>query len=69
MVISGKTALLSDIGDMDAFCNNLLRLTEDDLLREELSQYGWLYVKERFHYTRLINDMRQLYWELMEKNK
>jgi glycosyltransferase involved in cell wall biosynthesis len=69
IVLENKTALLSDINDPDTFCANLLRLVENDSLRTEMAVAGREHVMERFSYRRLMNDMSQLYHELLQKKK
>ena len=65
IVVSGKTALLSDINNEKQFCENLLSLVENDKLRNELSKEGWNVVKDKFSYTRLISDIKKLYKNLL----
>ena len=65
IVWENKTGLLAPIGDDDLFFKQLLRLVEEDALREELSKNGWDFVKNTFHYTRLVADMRNLYNSLL----
>jgi glycosyltransferase involved in cell wall biosynthesis len=67
IVKEGETALLSEINDADTFCSNLLRVVEDDRLRERLGATSSAYVTERFSYRRLVGDMSRLYHELLEK--
>ena len=69
IVVEGQTALLSAIEDTDAFCRNLLQLVEDDTLREKLGCNSSHMVMQRFSYQRLMNDMAQLYYELLQKKK
>lgn len=61
----GKTALVSATDDVMQFCKNMLELVENDKLRESLQNDGKKYVCDRFHYSRLINDMKNLYYELL----
>ncbi|WP_423258765.1 glycosyltransferase, partial [Escherichia coli] len=61
------TGLLSDITDEESFCKNLLRVTEDDRLRNELSKAGTSYVLKNYSYQRLVRDMSELYHELLSK--
>jgi glycosyltransferase involved in cell wall biosynthesis len=68
VVIPDRTALLSGINDPQAYCQNLLRLIENEKMREDLSKDGWSFVKEKFHYSRLVNDTKKLYNELLEGN-
>jgi glycosyltransferase involved in cell wall biosynthesis len=67
IVVEGDTALLSDVQDTETFCNHLLRLVEEDNLRQDMSGKGSAHVLEKFSYQRLMRDMSALYWELLEK--
>jgi glycosyltransferase involved in cell wall biosynthesis len=67
IVLEGKTALLSDSTDSRTFASHLLRLVEDDALRNRLGAASSSYVMQRFSYHRLVNDMASLYKELLEK--
>lgn len=70
VVIQGETALLSDKNDKAHFAQNLLTLVENEELRKKMSQKGKNFVFEHFHYKRLVNDMSQLYHQLLgEKRK
>ena len=66
VVIPGKTALLSEVNDEQGFSDNLLKLVNDDSLRTSLSDSGWEHVGKKFHYTRLVADMKQLYDSLLK---
>ena len=61
VVLPGKTALLSENNKLEPFSENLLKVIEDEKLRLEMSNLGWEHVKNKFHYTRLVNDMRTSY--------
>jgi glycosyltransferase involved in cell wall biosynthesis len=65
IVISGKTALLSETNNHVTLANNLLRLIEDDELRREFGSEGWEFVRQKFHYERLAKDTADLYYELL----
>jgi glycosyltransferase involved in cell wall biosynthesis len=65
IVLEGETGLLADIRDTEQFCQNLLRLVEDDSLRQTLGQNSHKHVMEKFSYQRLVSDMSQLYHELL----
>ena len=69
IVIEGKTALLSETNDTDAFKQNLFNVIEDDGLRKCLGKNGADYVQHRFSVHRLADDMRSLYRELLLKKK
>ena len=64
-VLPGVTALLSSKGDDNSYKELLLKIVEDNVLRESLSHEGWNFVKARFHYTRLVSDMSALYNNLL----
>lgn len=65
VVVEGKTALLSPTQNVEAFSDNLLMLIENDEMRKQMSEDGWIFVRDKFHYTRLVNDMKNLYDELL----
>lgn len=69
IVIEGETALLADVQEAQQFSDHLLRLVEDDMLRSKLGLNSDRYVMERFSYQRLVKDMSQLYYQLLEKKK
>jgi len=67
VVLENKTALLSDITDERAFCNNLLQLVNDISMREKFSNAGQGHVLNKFGYQRLVADMSNLYCDLLDK--
>lgn len=67
VVIPNQTALLSENNNLEDFSKHLLQCIEDRQLRKKMSEHGWEHVKNKFHYTRLVNDMRSLYLQLLEK--
>jgi glycosyltransferase involved in cell wall biosynthesis len=68
IVIKNENAFLCESGDVDLFVTHCLKLIENDNLRMEFSKKGD-HVFKKFHYTRLITDMHQLYTaELKLKN-
>ncbi len=69
VVIPGTTALLSPSGNLKAFADNLYRLASDKELRNSMNDKGWPFVKSKFHYERLVEDMRKLYRELLIEKK
>lgn len=69
IVREGETALLSEVSDTETFCDNLLKLVEDDALRHRMGSKSSQYVMEKFSYHRLTKDMSQLYWELLSRKK
>ena len=69
IVIPNKTALLVDMGDTEGYAMALLKMVENEQLRKEMSVAGIDFVNERFHYTRLVNDMRKVYMDLLQQKK
>jgi glycosyltransferase involved in cell wall biosynthesis len=70
IVIPGKTAILTETNCQEDFGNKLLQLVENDSMRQQFSDQGWNFVKEKFHVTRLVSDMKQLYYKLLkDKNQ
>jgi glycosyltransferase involved in cell wall biosynthesis len=63
--IPGKTALLVESNDEENFVLQLKSLIEDKELREEMSIEGPNFVMKKYHYSRLIADMKVLYNRLL----
>src|SRR5687768_122298 len=68
VVLRDETALLVDNNDYNVFSDTLLRMIEDDKLRARLSEKSWDFVKEKYHYTRLIKEISELYNSLYLKS-
>lgn len=49
------------------YVEKLRFLIENKKKRQEMSQNGWAFVKEKFHYTRLVKDMEDYYKELLKQ--
>lgn len=64
VVLQNETAFLCNNNDLKQFSQALLKLIEEDNTRLGMSQKGWGHVKEKFHYTRLVKDMEDLYKSL-----
>ena len=69
IVLENETALLSDINDITSFRENLLKLVENDELRKSFNKKGANHVQKKFSVDRLANDMSNLYFELLDKEK
>jgi glycosyltransferase involved in cell wall biosynthesis len=67
VVLENKTALLSDINDETGFAENLIKLVSDKELRNSFREAGKNHVLVKYGYKRLVEDMRKLYVELLEK--
>jgi len=67
VVIEGVTALLCHSKtDFEQFAELILTLTENEAKRKDFGSVGWEHVKNKFHYTRLIRDMSDLYANLLK---
>lgn len=66
VVIENETALLCENNHLSQFSEGLLRMVEDENMRNSMSEKGWNHVKDTFHFTRLVKDMEQLYKELLK---
>lgn len=64
-IVSPSTAILTKNGSARDFSHKLLSIVEDSDLLEKLGRNGWDFVSEKFHYTRLVNDMKTLYDKLL----
>ncbi len=69
VVMENRTALLSDVNDVETFANNLQRLVEDEALRHSFSNAGVQFVINKFSYKRLVSDMGRLYNEMLQNKK
>ena len=67
IVSENETGYITPKNDAISFSKSLLLLTEDKNNRERMSQNGWTFVKNKFHYTRLVSDMEKYYYSLLEK--
>ena len=61
VVIPNRTALLAESSNSVQFGECLLNLIENEELRLTMGKEGWDFVKEKFHYTRLVTDMKNFY--------
>ena len=68
IVIENETALLCSTKDTEKFSNQLLSLIENKELRLSLGKKGFEHVFNKFHYTRLVNDIRLLYLKLVSEH-
>ena len=64
VVLPNQTALLCANNNLVEFSGALLKLIEEEKMRLDMSENGWHHVKEKFHYTRLVKDMENLYLSL-----
>lgn len=66
IIVEGKTGLLSNLGDVNGYADNLLKIIENPELLKSMQTEGWEHVKTKFSHQRLVSDMTQLYYELLK---
>lgn len=64
-VLHPECGLLSDISDKKAFLNNLLLSCENYSLNSKQAEKGIDWAIKKYSYTRLVDDMRTLYEQLL----
>lgn len=64
-VVSSDNGLFFNSNNVSDFCEKLLLLINNRELQAKMSNFGWEYVKNEFHYQRLVNDMDKLYQHLL----
>jgi glycosyltransferase involved in cell wall biosynthesis len=60
-----NTGFVRDDFSTDDFSEKMLELIENKNKRDLMSQNGWSFVKDKFHYTTLCNNIDKLYKELL----
>ncbi|MBI2281033.1 MAG: glycosyltransferase [Bacteroidetes bacterium] len=69
ILLPNITGLIVKSNNLIEFSEALFKLVDDDELRLNMSKQGWLHVKDKFHFTRLVNDMEKLYVSLLNNSK
>ena len=69
IVIHGETGFITEVNDVQAFAGYIVKLIEDEPLRERMGKSGYENVVKRYSKQRLINDMRNLYLSFLDKKK
>ncbi len=69
ILIEGETGVIVEGMDAEKYGVELLDLIENEEKRLKMSQNGWNFVKDKFHYERLCKDMEELYLDLLRKKK
>ena len=67
IVADNTTGYIVPKNDLTKFSEKLKELVENKNKRETFSKNGWGFVKDKFHYTRLVNDVEMLYKKLLDK--
>ena len=69
VVIKNETAFLSESNDVKGFSEHLLELVENETARNKMIQKSRQNVENKFHYTRLVSDVKSLYNQLLNGDK
>lgn len=67
--IEGKSILLSDCNNEEAFFENLIKLVNDNDLREKMKNNSRDFILKQFDYHRLVSDVSELYSHLFHTKK
>jgi glycosyltransferase involved in cell wall biosynthesis len=67
VVLPDITALLCENNNVTHFVEQLLKITENKELRLKMTEQGWNHVRDKFHFSRLVSDMEDLYRQLLIK--
>lgn len=67
IIIENETGYIVDKNNAPLFAEKLLLLIENKKKLEKMSQNGWSFVRDKFHYARLVNDMENYYEKLIIK--
>ncbi len=69
ILLEGQTGYVVPKNNVSLFTEKLLLLIEDEMLRKSISEKGWDYVKNKFHYTTLVHNMDEYYQFLLNKKR
>jgi glycosyltransferase involved in cell wall biosynthesis len=69
ILLEGETGFVVPKNNVNAFSEKLHLLIEKKEIRIKMSQNGWNYVRDKFHYTTLVKNMEAYYAELIEKTR
>lgn len=69
IVLEGETGFVVPLENKEDFIERLYSLVENENIREKMSQNGWNFVRDKFHYKTLVRNIEQLYVDLIEKKR
>ena len=67
IVKDGETGFIVPKKNAEALAEKLTLLINSKEIREKMSQNGWKFVEEQFHYTTLVSNMENYYRTLLAK--
>lgn len=65
----GETGIIVPAGNTELFAEKLVHLINNEEIRQKMSQNGWNFVCDKFHYKRLVQDMEKYYRQLIQNKK
>lgn len=69
VVQDGVTGFVTARGDIETYAQKLRLLVNEDKMRKDFGKKGEAFIFGKFHYSRLIDDMRALYLKLWNESK
>jgi len=69
VVDDGVTGFIVPKKSASEFADKLLLLIEDEKKRKLMSQNGWNFVEQKFHYTTLVKNMESYYRKLLKEKR
>jgi glycosyltransferase involved in cell wall biosynthesis len=65
ILLEGETGFVVPKNNPEIYAEKMLLLIEDEKKRKKMSQNGWTFVEEKFHYTTLVKNVEAYYRELL----
>ena len=65
ILLEGETGFVVPKKNPEIYAEKVLLLIEDEKKRKKMSQNGWTFVEEKFHYTTLVKNVETYYRELL----
>ncbi|HYD22828.1 MAG TPA: glycosyltransferase [Flavipsychrobacter sp.] len=69
VVLDHITGYVVEAGDADKFAAALINLIENPGIRQRFGQAGRKFVQDKFSYRRLVTDMSEYYYSLLEEKR
>ena len=69
IISDNLTGFIVPTNNARIFADKLIELIDNEPLRKEMGLRGWPFVKDTFHYTRLVKDMENYYKHLLLLSK
>ncbi|MCF8409008.1 MAG: glycosyltransferase [Crocinitomicaceae bacterium] len=69
IIADNLTGFIVPSNNARIFADKLIELIDNEPLRIEMGMRGWPFVKDTFHYTRLVKDMEKYYIHLLSLSK